>query len=329
MASHWQTSVSIPAYSNDLQYGQSIVALGSCFAEHMGHRLAEAKFAPLVNPFGILYNPLSIVKALERMRTGYSYQAEDLIQGKELWFSFDHHGRYAAPTPEATLEHIRTDAQRGREKLQRAHWLLITFGTAHAWTYKSTGQIVANCHKQPPHLFVRQRLSVAAMVESLQSELSAWKQHNPEMQVVLTVSPVRYLRDGLIDSQRSKAALILAADQLCSALPFVHYFPAYEIVLDELRDYRFYARDLVHPSQVTIDYVWEKWINTLLDPQQHHLLKAIEGVVSASQHRPLHPATPSHQHFLRKQLDKIAKLKDSLPFIDFSLEKRSFLKQKS
>lgn len=328
MSSRWQTPVSIPNYSNFLQYGQSVVALGSCFAEYMGERLAEAKFDLLLNPFGILYNPLSIVRALERMRTEYRYQFEDLTPGEDLWFSFDHHGRYAAPTADAALEHIRADAEKGRHSLLQAHWLLITMGSAHVWTQKSNKQVVANCHKQPAHLFERHRLSVSAIVDAMQNELFAWKQLNPDMQVVLTISPVRYLRDGLIDSQRSKAALIIAADQLCTELPFVHYFPAYEIVLDELRDYRFYGPDLVHPSEIAVDYVWEKWINALLHPGQHDLLNRIQSVVSASRHRPLHPMTAAHQQFLRKQLEKIEKLETSLPFIDFSSEKARLSEQK-
>ena len=328
MSSHWQTPVSIPAYPTHLRYGQPVVALGSCFAEYMGRHLAEAKFAPVINPFGILYNPLSITRALERMRIGYEYQLTDLFQYQDLWYSFDHHGRYAAPTAERALQHIRTGAQRGRETLTRANWLLLTLGTAHAWTHTSTNQIVANCHKQPAHLFNRHRLSVSTIAEALQKELTAWKQINPNLQVLLTVSPVRYLRDGLVASQRSKAALELATDLLCSDLSFVHYFPAYEIILDELRDYRFYARDLTHPADIAVDYVWEKWIHALLAPDDHDLLRRIQEIVTASRHRPLHPQTASHQTFLRKQLKKIAELEGKLPFIDFSPEKKRLYEQK-
>lgn len=329
MTDRWRVRVELPDFTEKLTYSQALLSMGSCFAEYMASRLRQFKFQATVNPFGILYNPISIARGLYLMRTGYRFREKDLFEFEGLWYSYEHHGRFARPGMQETLDKIQHALHTGKRALEEGRWLFLTLGSAFVWEHREQQRVVANCHKQPARHFSRRRLSVQEIVETLEHELALCREQNKDLEVIFTVSPVRYTRDGFVESQRSKAALILATDALSRKLPYVHYFPAYELVIDELRDYRFYDRDRVHPSEEAVDYVWEKLTESLMDAETRTIMAEIQQIEAAVRHRAFHPASPAHQRFLDNQLAKIEKLENSLPFLDFKAEKEAFLKQKS
>lgn len=280
----FRTEIDIAPLGVKIGYGNRILALGSCFAEHIAGRLAEARFRIVTNPTGILFNPLSIAAALR------SYADEAL----------------------AAMNAAR---KAGAEALRRADRVLLTLGTA--WVYEHNGQVVANCHRQPATEFVRRRLGVAEITGAF-SALLAGPLAGKE--VILTVSPVRHLGDGLEGNAVSKAALRLAAEELAAAHAAVHYFPAYEVLNDDLRDYRFYADDLVHPSAQAIQYVWEKFIPAVLSDEARRLLPDVRHIVVAAAHRPRNPRSEAYREFCRRRIGEIA----ALPQVDFQAEEEYF-----
>ncbi len=307
-----------------LTHTDPAVIVGSCFSEHIGERLSAYKFPVLVNPGGILYNPISIARLLERLLDEEADFSDGFFYHQGLWHSWEHHGRYSHPERSVFEEQIRRAHRHAAAFSASATRLFLTLGTAQVFLLRPHGRIVANNHKAPADWFDRRRLSVAEVVESLSEVLEKWKRRRPELEVVLTVSPVRHLRDGLIENQRSKAALLLACDQLSERYPFVHYFAAYELLLDDLRDYRFYAADMVHPSEVAVDYIWEYFAQAFFPPQTAQLVARIARIRTAMTHRPFHPNTPEHRAFARQQYEAVEQIQREHPSLDFSEEKAHF-----
>ena len=302
------------------------LCLGSCFAEEMGGRLERLKFPTLVNPFGIVFNPVSVAKTLERLRSGTPFSGADLVKNQGLWHSFEHHGRFSHPDKKAALEGINRSFSEGRAFLKNTNRLIVTLGTAHVFVLKKTGEVVANCHKLPAVEFGRKRLNVDEVVRALLPIFEKLKSDLPKLEIIATVSPVRHLRDGLTENQRSKATLLLAIDEISQQLPYVHYFPAYELLLDDLRDYRFYAEDLSHPNQLAADYIWQYFEGAFFEEKTKVLCERIERVLTALAHRPFHPQSIEHQDFVKKQVENIRQLSAEFPFIDFGsdLERAGF-----
>lgn len=325
--STFRTTLSWPPATLRLRYGDHLLSLGSCFAEHIGRRLERDKFSALLNPFGILYDPLSLAMTLRRLDEGRPFEAGDLFQHQGLWHSFAHHGRFSGPDRSAVLLRVNAALADGQAFLSRTDYLLLTLGTAHLFEHRASGQVVANCHKLPAAAFRRRRAAPAEIEAALSAALAALRARRPQLQVILTVSPVRHLRDGLIENQRSKAALLLAVDALQAAHDFVHYFPSYELVLDDLRDYRFFAADMTHPNEVAVDYVWEAFCHHFFEEPTRQLQQKVSRIVQAAAHRPFHPATPEHQRFLLQQLAAIDELEAANPFLDFQGERRHFTNQ--
>lgn len=315
----FRTEISIAPFAPETRigYNNHILALGSCFADTVGERLRRARFACTVNPSGVLFNPASIAQAIETFATERPVAQEELHLATEtgLWFHFGFHGSFSSPDRNSALAAMNHARQLGTEALHRADRLLLTFGTA--WVYEHAGEIVANCHRQPAAEFVRRRLTVEEIVatyEQLLRSILAGRE------IILTVSPVRHLGDGLAGNCASKAVLRLAAEELAERHANVHYFPAYEIVTDDLRDYRFYGDDLVHPSSQAVEYIWEHFAGAVLDERARQLAPAAARVVTAAAHRPLHADTPAFREFCLKQLATIA----TMPEIDFSEEAAYF-----
>ncbi|WP_170110277.1 GSCFA domain-containing protein [Flavilitoribacter nigricans] len=308
-----------------LHHRQSVLALGSCFAEHIGQRLIDRKFGLTLNPFGILYNPASILGSLRLLEAGRPVERGELFQHQDLWHHFSFHSRFSHPDAPTALEQMNasiTEVHRNWEAIDR---LILTWGTAYAYRHLGQDEIVANCHKLPGETFERFRLKGESIVETYTEFLSRLKKDKPGLQVLISVSPVRHLRDGLVDNQRSKAVLLLAAETLSQELDFVHYFPAYELVLDDLRDYRFYDRDLAHPNSVAVDYVWDYFRRACFSPEAQAIDARIDPVLRAARHRPFHTDTAAFRKFCTQQLEKIAELEAQFPFIDLSKEKQHFL----
>jgi len=298
-----------------------ILSLGSCFATNIGERLFEKKFEIQINPFGIIYNPVSINSGLVRLIENKTFSISDLVGHNGLWHSFDHHGEFSAPSADKVLETINGTFSKGRQKILKANFLLITLGTAFVFELKKTGEIVANCHKFPAQDFTRRCLSIDEIHASCSKAFQLILKENPNIQIITTVSPVRHIRDGLIENQKSKARLILALDQLCREFEQVHYFPAYELVMDDLRDYRFYKADMIHPNAMALDYVWEYFSNNYFSEETKSIIKAIEKINAALNHRPFLPESPAHQSFLQQTLSKIKTLESQYTFLNFSKEK--------
>ena len=290
----FRTEIDIAPLGVKIGYGNRILALGSCFAEHIAGRLAEARFRIVTNPTGILFNPLSIAAALRSYADEAPVQHSELDFDGELWFHYGFHGSLSAASPDEALAAMNAARKAGAEALRRA-----------------------NCHRQPATEFVRRRLGVAEITGAF-SALLAGPLAGKE--VILTVSPVRHLGDGLEGNAVSKAALRLAAEELAAAHAAVHYFPAYEVLNDDLRDYRFYADDLVHPSAQAIQYVWEKFIPAVLSDEARRLLPDVRHIVVAAAHRPRNPRSEAYREFCRRRIGEIA----ALPQVDFQAEEEYF-----
>ncbi len=321
----FRTEIEIAPLNERIGYRHRLLAIGSCFAEHIAGKLADAKFDIETNPTGILFNPLSIVEALRSYRVGKPVKADELLYDGERWFHYDFHGSFSDADAAQALKQMNTGRAIGAAALKKSDFVLLTFGTA--WVYERQGRPVANCHRQPASKFVRRRLSVEEIVAAFDEWFRTRPDENnflggslTEKQIILTVSPVRHLGDGLEGNTLSKAVLRMAAAELAERHPNVHYFPAYEIVLDDLRDYRFYADDLVHPAPQAIEYIWEKFVAAALDDEAQRLLPEVEAIVSAARHRPRNPQGETHAAFCRRCMERIA----ALPQIDFSAEKRYF-----
>lgn len=311
----FRTEIEITKLAEGIDHTQKVFALGSCFAENISERLAKAKFSVTTNPFGVLFNPFSIANAIERLDSARSFAVCDIEAGRDSFFSFDAHSSLDGTTQTEAFANLNRAVAHGAKALQNADWVILTFGTA--WVYEREGRVVANCHKQPASQFSRRRLSVTEIVERYDALFEGVLR---DKKVVLTVSPVRHIGDGLQENSVSKATLRLAVEELVAKYENAHYFPSYEILIDDLRDYRYYADDLAHPSKMAVDYVWERFCEYALTEKAQRLLPQIEQIVSAAEHRPFNSESEAHKTFCRKMLAKVEEIHD----IDFSLEKSEF-----
>ena len=326
MMQQFRTEVPRLSYPFHLDHSQAILGYGSCFAEHMTNRLSERKFQTLLNPFGITYHPLQVAEGLTTLLDQGQLTAADLFAHRGLWQSFKFHSRFSNPDQATALAHMNQSLANGQKFLKQAKVLIVTLGTAYGFIHLKTQKLVNNCHKLPAKAFQRKLFRPGAMLEPLRKVFEQLRKQQPALQVVLTVSPIRHIKDGMIHNQRSKAALLLLAADLEAQLEYVHYFPAYELVMDDLRDYRFYDADMLHPTEVAIEYIWSYFQETLMAAPTRELLTHIEGITRASKHRPFHPQTEAHQAFIRQQLAKIEEIQLKHPALDFSREKQQFTK---
>ena len=318
----FRTPTDITPLTPRLHHSDKLLVMGSCFAEHIGSRLEQMKFRTVVNPYGVLYNPLSIAEALTRLVEQRPFTEEELHEFPDGgWNTWLHHSRYSHPDKLEALTAINTAMETAWHQLADADMLIITLGTA--WVYKlaDTGMVVGNCHKVPERRFTRQRIQVQEIVEALGTVVQRISDINPKLRVLFTVSPVRHLKDGLHGNQLSKSALLLATDMLCQMYPTqCHYFPAYEIVMDELRDYRFYAEDMAHPSAQAIGYVWECFAEHCIAPEAQSFMKQWEKIVRAMSHRPFNPQSEQYHQFIQQTIANIEELKKCTPYLEVQEE---------
>ena len=254
---NFRTQVELPLNKTEIRHSEQIMLLGSCFADNIGNLMLENKFRCDVNPFGVLYNPLSISQALREMLERKVYTDKDLFQSGGLWHSWMHHSDFSASSAGECLDLINSRLINASEQMMSTDWVVMTWGTSYVYLHGETHWVVGNCHKQPERMFERKRLGVPDIVEDFKNVLYAIRRMNPKLKVLLTVSPIRHAKDGMHGNQLSKSTLLLAADEICQTCSDCFYFPSYEIMMDELRDYRFYADDMYHPSHMAIDYIWE------------------------------------------------------------------------
>ena len=309
-------------------YNDRILMLGSCFAENMGARLLRLKYRVCLNPFGTLYNPSSMAQSIEKLLNPVAYSLADVFEEQGVWANFDFHSRFAHSDKSKYLQIINAQLAAGHEFVQTATRWVLTLGTAWIYELLETGQTVNNCHKVPARCFARRRLSVSDVVERLGALLEWAKLQNPNLRILLSVSPIRHVKDGLVENQLSKSTLVVAAHELRARCgDWVEYFPAYELLMDDLRDYRFYASDMVHPSDVAIEYIWNAFESAILSPADAAYRQQIERLQRAIEHRPFNPQTPAHQQFIQKNLLQIDRLQQALPLLDFASERERLAQQ--
>lgn len=312
----FRTEIERIAWHKPIDYSSQIITLGSCFAENISRLLAERKFRVTSQPTGILFNPASIERSLRLMHTSHRITAEELIEADNRWLSYDFHSSISGSSCEEAMKRMQQAIDTGSEALSHATHLIVTLGTAWIYRRRDTGAIVANCHKQPAALFSRELLDVESICSSLRSIMEMFAGD-----VIVTISPVRHIGEGLVDNSLSKALLRVAVERVMSEYPTrMSYFPSYEILIDDLRDYRFYGDDLVHPSSQAITYIGEKFFEAATTPACQQLMQRIERIVAASNHRPMNPRSEQYRDFCQKQLQTIA----SIEGVDLSKEKAFF-----
>lgn len=315
------TRILLPKARFSFSYEDRVVMMGSCFAENIGRKLEENKFSVDINPFGTLYNPASVAEGLRMLLRPERFTSGDLFRHEGVYHSFTHHSRFSAPSEEECLDHINSRLSQSSDFLRKATRLVITLGTAFVYRLKSDGRIVSNCHKLPEKMFDRQLLSVGEIVAEWKGLLlSLWEQ-NPELKILFTVSPIRHWKDGAHGNQLSKATLLLAIDALQKEFPeHTAYFPAYEIMMDELREYRFYADDMLHPSTTAIEYIWERFTGSMLSPDSLSILKEWKDIQKAINHKPFQPESEAYKRFISQTLLKMERLNEKFPYFDMTNE---------
>ena len=316
----FRTRVEQPQDGVQMHLEDTMMLFGSCFSEHIGNLLSTHKFLCDVNPFGVLYNPSSISKALLRLCDPQPYQPDDLFFANGLWNSWMHHSSFSAPEIPLCLQQINDRLSQAVRSIRNARFIFITFGSAWVYRLRDTHECVANCHKQPDRLFDRSLLSVSEIVSDFQKMIEVVRGFNPSVHFILTVSPIRHIKDGLHGNQISKSTLLLAIEELCQRVDGITYFPAYEIMMDELRDYRFYADDMLHPSSLAIQYIWECFSAVFFDSGTKAFLREWQEVGKRLQHKPFNPQSDTYRRFLYDTIQILNKLQEEHPNLNFQKE---------
>jgi hypothetical protein len=308
----FRTSVSCASTNQFIGLKTPILTIGSCFADAIGSRLKTNKILTQPNPFGTIYNPHSIHKVLQYAIQNAVVPESTYVETSEVFLNYDFHSELNSHNKEELKAILLRNISNTHHFLKSAQCLIITYGTAWIYQRNDNGEIVANCHKMPGNLFSKSLLTHKKIIESFEALYKDLKSFNPSIQIILTVSPVRHLKDTLELNSVSKAVLRLACHALSSTYNDVHYFPAYEIMLDDLRDYRFYKADMIHPSEVAEDYIWQKFTACYADANFKKFIEDWKPIIATLSHRPFHHTTDAHQRFLKKTLDKLEAFKDQV-----------------
>lgn len=313
----------IPPNSESIQLKQSIFSIGSCFADNIGSKLAAHKFDVQINPLGTIYNPYSIFRNL-RTLSGEGLDPIHCIQREDIHYHWDAHSALSDIDFDRFQQRLKERSSTIKAELMRCEWLLITVGTAKVYRFNHTDQVVANCHKIPAKEFTQEYLSVENIVSDYESTLKTIRQLNPGIKTILTVSPVRHIRDGLIENNYSKGILLQAVRQIVSNDEHSSYFPAYELMIDVLRDYRFYESDMIHPNAQAIDYIWQRFVETYFDDKMRAFIAKWAQLKKSLDHRPFHPKARAHQAFIRSTIKQLESFGDK---IDITAELNQLKKQ--
>lgn len=313
-------TLDIPPLPRPITYTDSILLIGSCFTEHISDRLSQHKFKVLPNPHGILFNPLSVSHSLNSYIDAKQYAPEDLFHLNELWNSWDHHTRFSDVEKGQTLYHINNSQQAATAFIKEANWVMITLGSAYQYYLRAVQRPVANNHRAPAQWFDKKMLTTEDIVTVLSGTLARLFALNPNVQVMFTISPVRHIRDGVINNNRSKARLIDAVHTLCERFSNTYYFPAYELLIDILRDYRYYDIDFVHPNYLATNYVWEQFVKSCIAPDTQKVMQEVQEIATARAHRPRFPQTEGHAKFKASYAQKVADLLRQYPYLNLKEE---------
>lgn len=311
----FQTKIEIPGTGFKISYQDKILTLGSCFAENIGQKMTNVFFETDINPFGVLYNPVSVKNSIELLLQKSIFTSEDIFEYKSLWQSFSHSSQFTGLSEMECLNNINSRLNLSGEFIQKTNVLLITFGTAWVFEEKKSGRVVSNCHKLPAGDFVKRRLTVEEIVNDFKTLIFNLQTLYPKLVIVFSVSPIRHWKEGAHENNVSKSILLLAIDELQKQHENIHYFPAYEILMDELRDYRFYARDMLHPSEVAVDYIWQRFSETFFSAETLLIKKKVEQLVADMSHRPFQPDSPEFKKFLENTEKRKSELLNEYPFL--------------
>lgn len=317
---NFRTPIPISKSNRLIDYNSNIVSLGSCFAVNMAEKLDYFKFQNTCNPFGILFHPLAIEKFIDFAVSKKQFTENDIFFHNELWHCFDAHSDLSNPDREELLVSLNAVVQSAKIAIEQASHVIITYGTS--WVYKNieSNEVVANCHKVPQKQFEKSILSIETIQKSIRNTINLIQKVNSKCCVIFTVSPVRHIKDGFVENQWSKANLISSIHQVIQTEHLklnTGYFPSYEIMMDELRDYRFYSEDMLHPNQVAIDYIWKRFKETTISDGVFTTMEEIENIQKSLMHRPFNPQSESHLKFVSKLNQKITKLETQNPFMKF------------
>lgn len=331
----FQVAIQINPLEKKINYRDKILLIGSCFTEHIGNALEELKFSVLQNPSGILFDPISVSKNLVSYIDNRQYNEDDLFQLNEVWHSWQHHSRFSNIDSKECLQNINESQTQAHEFLKEADWIIITLGSSFSYRLTKLAESskapplegvleVANCHRAPAQWFKKHLLEIEEIISALDDCIKQLLQYNSKLRFIFTVSPVRHIRDGVIENNRSKARLIESVHHLVNKYEQAHYFPAYELVIDVLRDYRFYDADLVHPNYMATEFVLEKFSDNCIDEKTRELMEEIKKIVIARKHKPFQPKTKAHLSFLSAHYEKAKALQKQFPFLDLTEELNYF-----
>ena len=318
------STIDIKRIDPPINYNQKILLAGSCFTEHIGNFLADRKFDVLQNPNGILFDPLSLASSLISYTQNKQYSADDLFYFNETWNSWQYHSRFSNPDKETCLLNINQSQKTACNFLKEADWLIITLGSAFTYKLVETNNTVANCHKAAAQNFNKHLNSIEEIITAFDIAIHQLFHFNNKLKIIFTISPVRHLRDGVIDNNRSKARLIEATHHLVNKFERLYYFPAYEIVIDVLRDYRFYDIDLAHPNYAATQFVLEKFTDACFNDQTKKLMEEIKKLITAKTHKPFNKKSELHKNFLAQQLVKAKQIQIENPDLNLSEEMEYF-----
>ncbi|WP_111684429.1 GSCFA domain-containing protein [Winogradskyella tangerina] len=313
-----QTQIPLqPQKYDQIDYNSEVVLLGSCFSENIGAKFSYFKFRTRINPFGILFNPLAIERFITRAINSDYYSEDELLFNNEQWLCLDAHSKLNSSSKDGLLSKLNSNLDDSLQKLTNATHVIITLGTSWVYRHIETDRIVSNCHKIPQKHFLKELLSVDTISQSLDAIISLVRSVNPKVNVIFTVSPVRHLKDGFVENTQSKAHLISAVHNMIDHRLHQYYFPSYELMMDELRDYRFYKSDMIHPNGIAIDYIWNKFKMVWVAEGAHAMMDEVESIQKGLNHKPFNPNSEAHQQFLKSLETRINQLQGAFPFIKF------------
>ncbi len=323
MAIVFRTEVKPPKPDFTISYKDYILLIGSCFVENMGNKLRDLKFNVELNPTGIVFNPISVCNSLNFICDKKIFTEKDLFYHDETWNSLNHHSRFSDPDLNHCLKNINWEIEKAHNLLKKSNFVFITLGTAWIFEKADSGEVVSNCHKLPAGHFKRRLAEIEEITKAFETTFSKLDSLNKNLKIIITLSPIRHLKDGLENNSLSKSILRVAIDKIIKTRG-AKYFPANEILLDDLRDYRFYGSDLCHPSEQAIDYIWEKFSDTYFDETTISIIKKIEQLNNAIKHKAFHPQTMIYKQFIKDKLLAIQALQTSLPYINLHEIKELF-----
>lgn len=308
----------IPAHKNKIQYVDKLLFLGSCFAENIGEIMNKSKMNVCINPNGILYNPQSIGAALKRYIDNKKLEETDLFYANETWNSWEHHSRFSDADRKKSLDKINQEIEFAHQWIRECEWLFITFGSAFSYSHNELKIPVANCHKLPHKDFTKSLLTVDSIKKEFGALITQLQNLNPSVNIVFTISPVRYIRDGVVENNLSKSILIQSVHEIIKSYSNTIYFPAYELIIDDLRDYRFYKTDLVHPNESAIDYVFEKLRGSYFSDEGKIIFEKVREIIIDAEHRPFNKSAEAYMKFKENYQKKCLSLQKQFPFLNLA-----------